>query len=70
MVMTETAPLCPSCHKPVERIYTSRTVHIVWKDGRWVEEQVDHYFTACCCNCYEELSEEELDRLGVPNDIR
>ena len=70
MIMAKMAPLCPSCQKPVERIYTSRTVHIVWENGRWVEEQVDHYFTASCGNCYEEFSEEELDQLGVPNDIR
>jgi hypothetical protein len=70
MVTTQLAPLCPACHKPVERIYTSRTVHIIWKDGRWVEEQQDHYNTYSCCNCYEEFSTEELDRLGVPEEIR
>jgi len=70
MVMAKTAPLCPNCHKPVERIYTSRTVHLVWKDGKWVEEQQDHYYTYCCGNCSEEFSAEELDQLGVPEEIR
>ena len=63
-------PICPMCHKGIDTIYTSRTVHLKFKDGKWVEEQVDHYFTAQCPECIEEFSPEDLDKLGVPNEIR
>ena len=63
-------PQCPYCHKEIDTIYTSRTVHLKYKDGKWVEEQVDHYFTAQCPECYEEFSPEDLDKLGVPEEIR
>ena len=63
-------PVCPSCQKEIDTIYTSRTVHLKFKDGKWVEEQQDHFYTAACPECYEEFSPEELDQLGVPEDMR
>ena len=63
-------PECPSCHKEIDTIYTSRTVHLKHKDGNWVEEQADHYFITSCPECTDEFSGEDLDKLGVPEDIR
>lgn len=63
-------PICPACHTEIDTIYTSRSVHLKFKDGKWIEEQDDHYFTYLCSYCSEELSEEELAKLGVPEEIR
>ncbi len=63
-------PISPCCQKEINTIYTSRTVHLKHKDGKWVEEQADRYCTYQCPECFEEFSDEELDKLGVPNEIR
>ena len=63
-------PKCPCCQKEIDTIFTSRTVHLKFKDGKWVEEQVDHYFNAQCPLCYEEFGDEDLDKLGVPIEVR
>lgn len=66
----EPAPTCPYCGQEVHTIYTSRTIHINRVNGEWREEQYDHYCTFQCSNCYEEFGAEDLDKLGVPNEIR
>lgn len=63
-------PVCPYCGKVITTIYTSRTVILVYKDDKWVEEISDHYFTSQCPECHEEFNDEELDALGVPAEIR
>ena len=63
-------PISPCCQKEIDTIYTSRTVHLKFKDGKWVEEQADLYCTYGCPECGEEFSLGELDKLGVPNDLR
>ena len=63
-------PVCPSCGKDITTIHTSRIVILAYKDGKWVEEQADHYFVSSCPECQDEFSDEELDALGVPNEIR
>jgi len=63
-------PKCPYCQAEIGTIYTSRTVHLKFKDGKWVEEQADRYCTYQCSNCYEEFGPKDLDKLGVPNEIR
>ena len=63
-------PVCPYCGKEIKIIYTSRTVHLEHKDNAWVEIQEDKYSTSQCSECYEEFSDDELDILGVPNEIR
>jgi len=63
-------PVCSSCGKAIDRIFTSRTVHLVYNHGKWVESQEDKYGISQCSECYEEFSDEELDELGVPNEIR
>jgi len=63
-------PVCPYCGKNITTIHTSRTVILTYKDGKWVEEMADHYFTTQCPECQEEFNDEELDALGVPNEIR
>jgi len=62
-------PICPACHTKIDTIYTSRIVHLKFKDGKWIEEQDDHYFINLCPYCYEELSGKELIELGVPEEI-
>lgn len=64
------ASVCPYCGKEVHTIYTSRTVHLVHVNDEWKEEQVDRYCTYQCPECYEELSPDDLDKMGVPNEIR
>ncbi|GAJ10442.1 unnamed protein product, partial [marine sediment metagenome] len=63
-------PQCPNCHKDIDTIYTSRTVHLTLVNDKWVEEQVDRYCTYGCPECGEEFSPQELDKLGVPEEIR
>ena len=63
-------PQCPHCHKDIDTIYTSRTVNLKYKDGTWVEAQADRYCTYGCCECSEEFGDADLDKLGVPNDVR
>lgn len=63
-------PQCPMCHEAIDVIHTSRTVNIVRKDDKWVEEQADHYCIYQCPSCSEELNPEDLNELGVPEEIR
>ena len=63
-------PVCPYCGKDITTIYTSRTVILTYKDGKWVEEMADHYFTTQCPECHEEFNYTELDALGIPQEIR
>jgi len=63
-------PVCPMCGKDITTIYTSRSVHLEYVSGQWVEKQDDHYFTYGCPECAEEFSPEDLDLMGVPNEIR
>lgn len=63
-------PVSPCCQKPIDTIYTSRSVQLKFKDGKWVEEQTDSYYVYACPECHDEFSDGDLDKLGVPNDIR
>lgn len=63
-------PLSPCCKKEIDTIYTSRSVQLKFKDGKWVEEQADRSCDYVCPECFEEFSPGELDKLGVPNEIR
>jgi len=63
-------PACPMCHEEIGTIHTSRTVNLVLVNGQWREEQADHYNTYHCEACTEEFGPEDLDALGVPNEIR
>lgn len=63
-------PISPCCKKEIDTIYTSRTVHLKFRDGKWVEDQADRYCTYGCPECCEEFGVEDLDKLGVPNEIR
>ena len=63
-------PVCPYCGEAIDTIHTSRTVNLKHKDCKWVEEQADHYFVSSCPECYDEFSDEDLDKLGVPSEIR
>lgn len=63
-------PRCPNCFEIIDTIYTSRTVQLKFKGGQWVEEQADRYFNSQCPSCQEEFNDEDLDNLGVPQEIR
>jgi len=64
------APICPACGKQIDTIYTSRTVYLKFKDGKWGETQEDRYYTYGCPECGEEFCPTELDLLGVPSELR
>ena len=61
---------CPSCGEIVTKLVTDRNVSIVWKDGQWLKSEDENMGVIQCSHCYEELSPEELDELGVPNSMR
>lgn len=63
-------PQCPICGEKIDTIHTSRTIKLVRKDSKWVEEQADQYCIYQCPACSEELDPEDLGKLGVPNEIR
>ncbi len=63
-------PECPKCEAPIDSIYTSRTVQLVYSSDKWSEEQADRYNNYGCPECGEELSVEDLDELGVPEEGR
>ncbi len=64
-------PRCPLCEAQMDAgIGTSQKNIIDWQDGRWVKDVEDMYDIYQCLNCYEELSVDDLDKLGVPNDVR
>ncbi len=64
-------PHCPICGNPMtDGIGTSQSIILEWHEGKWVRTVLDHYETYQCLACSEELSIDELDKLGVPNEIR
>lgn len=63
-------PKCPICNKQVDCVLTDIQVHIYYEDGIWVrrENSGDNIFE--CSKCHEEFSPEDLDALGIPNEVR
>lgn len=62
---------CPYCGDTIDHLYTSKQIILQRaEDGTWAEVAVDQYETNQCPNCYEELQSDDLDTLGVPNEIR
>lgn len=64
-------PECPNCQKDIDTIYTNRAVQLIYENGGWTEETVDEgYHIFLCPQCLVELSPAELDKLGVPENMR
>lgn len=67
----EPVPKCPNCDEEITEIGTSQRITLARsEDGQWSRETIDHLETFQCLNCFEELSVEELDEIGVPNELR
>ncbi len=63
-------PQCPNCKKEITQIGTSQVIVLLFKDGKWVPQTCDKYGIFTCWECGEEFTPEDLDKLGVPDDIR
>jgi hypothetical protein len=64
------APACPNCGAKIDTIHTSQQINLVHDGSGWKRDRVDFYETFQCPECSEEFSPAELDRLGVPNEVR
>lgn len=64
-------PQCPNCKDYITKIGTSKGIILVFKDGKWKQEAVTgEEELYICSSCLHEFTPEELDKFGVPNDIR
>ncbi|KKN14593.1 hypothetical protein LCGC14_0994540 [marine sediment metagenome] len=73
MVLTAKPPerLCPLCGEKLDEIVTSQRVTFLRTlEGPWVKDTIDTLEIALCSMCNGHLSPEQLDELGVPNEIR
>lgn len=61
-------PKCPNCQEEITQISTSRSIILVFGDGKWKEETYDKWSIYVCPECGEELTSSDLDELGVPKD--
>lgn len=60
--------LCP-CGAELTSVFAARSVQLQKEDGKWIEKHV--FSSDCQCpNCYEEIDEDTLDKLGVPVEYR
>lgn len=64
-------PKCPYCGEELSEIDTSKIVFLVHKDDKWEREidSPDNDLFLCPC-CMGSLDVEDLDALGVPNELR
>lgn len=62
-------PTCPSCGAFCPTIVGNPQMRLIFDCGNWIkrEEEATVYQ---CLECTEELDASDLDRLGVPNDLR
>lgn len=64
-------PQCPFCHELIAKIGTTKGIMLIFKNGKWKQEAVSSDEEIyVCSSCLEEFYPENLDALGVPNDIR
>jgi len=63
-------PVCPYCSEEITTLYSSPRRNLVWQDGKWVVDISDYEVAIVCSACYEELGPEDLNKLGVPNELR
>ncbi len=62
-------PTCPACLLEIDRICTDQRTHLVFAEGKWQREiiPIDVF---SCPNCEAEFGPQDLDLLGVPNELR
>lgn len=76
--VTEEMPAlrCPHCGVSFTNqdegayIGTSASVILQLNGRKWERDTLDMYETYQCSNCCEELMPDDLDKLGIPNEIR
>lgn len=59
--------LCPNCEYELTNVYASRSVELQKGPGggeEWIEKNVLSSVVSCP-NCHEELSDKEVDDLGI-----
>ncbi len=63
-------PVCPYCNQEITTLYSSPRRNLVWHDGKWVVDISDNEVVIVGSACYEELGTADLNKLGVPNELR
>ena len=63
-------PICPYCSQEITTLYSSPRRDLVWHNGKWVIDISDYEAVIACSACYEELGPKDLDKLGVPSELR
>lgn len=66
----EPVPTCPNCGEAIDLIYTDKNINLRLVDGKWQMQIEDTYEVFLCPHCHEELNPDELDKLGVGNELR
>lgn len=61
---------CTNCGYEIINVYSARSVELTQPAGNtWVEKKV--FSSGCSCpNCNEELSDNQMDELGIPEGYR
>lgn len=55
---------CSNCNHELTNVYASRSVELEKDNGKWIEKNV--FVSGCCCPyCHAQLSDEEVDDLGI-----
>ena len=62
--------ICPYCSQEITTLYSSLRSNLIWHDGKWVVDKSDDEVDIVCSACYEELGPKDLDKLGVPSELR
>jgi hypothetical protein len=65
--------ICPSGDHEITEIGSYKQVWIVYRGGEWVQEVKEaenEMLGLMCPECFEELDAKDLDKLGVPNEVR
>jgi hypothetical protein len=63
-------PTCPYCGEDVTKLYSSPTIALVWQESAWTADEADKVSVIACSTCYEEMGPSDLDKLGVPAELR
>ncbi|MCK4784734.1 MAG: hypothetical protein KAV87_13360 [Desulfobacteraceae bacterium] len=63
-------PVCPYCSHDITTLFSNSRRNLVWYDEKWLVDVSDGEVTIVCSACYEELGPKDLDKLGVPDELR
>lgn len=64
-------PTCPECGAEVDLLhFNGDFTNLQYADGKWSKVHNNDDSVIQCSHCFAELDDDQLDKLGVPMEVR